>query len=494
MWEFVNVGILFDNWLEGLAVTSIFPLLISYFIFGLDDLFVDFVYWRNRLNGKKLSYDELNRVKNLPEKKIAIMIAAWKEYEVLESMINGNISHIEYSNYDFFLGVYPNDTQTLLKAQELSHKFSNVHLVVNSKSGPTSKGQMLNELVSGILKYEDNNRARFNLFVIHDAEDIIHPLSLKLINYEAENFDFIQIPIFSLPLPVNSLVGGVYIDEFAELHTKDILVRKYFKLPVPSAGVGTALSRRLIHTVQINNKGNILNPKSVTEDYELGVSLNRYNLRSTFSYAYTENNGERDFIATREFFPRNFMRSVKQKTRWTVGIAFQGFVNLGWRGTLAQKYFLFRDRKGPWANSLVLFGTLVSIFYISKGLVGQPLGKVTLDYYESLGISNKILIVLSLANLLFMLNRIIQRTITTWRVYGSQMASLVIPRLIIANLINSLASIRAIYQFSKSHLTGASIKWAKTQHELPVDFGRLQPSQEVRISRASSVESVTESV
>ena len=48
----------------------------------------------------------------------------------------------------------------------------------------------------------------------------------------------------------------------------------------------------------------------------------------------------------REFFPDTFRTSYRQKARWRLGIAFQGWGSMGWRGSLATKYFLFRDRKG----------------------------------------------------------------------------------------------------------------------------------------------------
>ncbi|MFX5693114.1 hypothetical protein ABTE17_20770, partial [Acinetobacter baumannii] len=52
-------------------------------------------------------------------------------------------------------------------------------------------------------------------------------------------------------------------------------------------------------------------------------------------------------IATREFFPGDLVASVRQKTRWLHGIAFQGWERLGWSGSLPELWMRMRDRRGP---------------------------------------------------------------------------------------------------------------------------------------------------
>ena len=108
---------------------------------------------------------------------------------------------------------------------------------------------MLNELVRGVIKYEEQLKYDFDVFLMHDSEDILHPNSLTIINSEINRADFLQTPIFSFDRPVKQWVGGTYIEEFAEIHTKDLFVREALGAPVPSAGVGTALQRRLMLTL-----------------------------------------------------------------------------------------------------------------------------------------------------------------------------------------------------------------------------------------------------
>ncbi len=63
------------------------------------------------------------------------------------------------------------------------------------------------------------------MIVTHDAEDLIHPEELRWINYYSARFDFIQTPVLALPTPFWEFTHGVYCDEFAEYHTRDMTVR-----------------------------------------------------------------------------------------------------------------------------------------------------------------------------------------------------------------------------------------------------------------------------
>ncbi|MEX5669605.1 glycosyltransferase family 2 protein, partial [Pseudomonas neuropathica] len=51
-------------------------------------------------------------------------------------------------------------------------------------------------------------------------------------------------------------------------------------------------------------------------------------------------------LCVRELFPDTFRTAFRQKARWTLGIGLQGWEQMGWSGSLANRYLLFRDRKG----------------------------------------------------------------------------------------------------------------------------------------------------
>ena len=107
----------------------------------------------------------------------------------------------------------------------------------------------------------------------HDAEDLIHPEELRWINYYAARFDFIQTPVLALRTPFFALTHGVYCDEFAEYHTRDMAVRPLLGGFVPSSGVGTGYRRDALDKLARSAANKIFEPEALTEDYENGLRL-----------------------------------------------------------------------------------------------------------------------------------------------------------------------------------------------------------------------------
>lgn len=428
---------------------------ISFLFFGLEDIFIDFIAYFKKLRPRNISSSELSLLKNADQKKIAIIVPAWDESNVIEHMLRGNIHIIDYDNYHFFLGVYPNDQETIDAVKRVQKIYPFVHPVINSKEGPSSKGQMLNEVIQYILNYESEADLKFDGFIMQDSEDAIHPLMFLLANSYLSKYDFIQTPVFSLPVSPFQLVGGIYMDEFAELHTKDLLVRSYLKAGVPSAGVGTILSRNLVLNVLAKRQQCLFNEGSVTEDYELGISshLDGFSAHFISEYYIDELTNKKEFIATREYFPKKFSSSIRQKARWTVGIVFQGWKQLSWTGPFLTKYFLYRDRKGIIANVLALMA------YVTLA--------VALVLNENFQNYSNFAKVIFITNLILMLNRCVQRWICTHRVYGASQASLMFVRWPLGVVINSFAGVVATKRFLGSWLLKSHIKWNKTEHELP---------------------------
>ena len=438
-------------------------------IFGLDDLFLNLLALANRIRPTSLDPNELQKIKSARQKKIAVLIANWHEEDVLEAMVRGNTANIRYQNYTIFLGVYPNDEATLVIAKRLERNNVKVRVLLNSCPGPTSKGQLLNEMLRQIMASEKSSLEPFDLFLMHDSEDLIHPESFSLINSETENHDFIQLPVFSLKIPWHQMIAATYMDEFAEVHTRDLLVRSHFKLAVPSAGVGTALTRRLVLSILRLQNGELLDSNCLTEDYQLGHRAHRLGFRSAFICRYIQNNSKRDFIATREYFPDRFKTSLKQKTRWTLGVAFQARAILGWWGGLGERYFLWRDWRAP-LNSLLVFGATAWLLSFSV---------VYFIYGHGLHVGNQFgFLEVCAFNLGQMILRLAIRTRTTFNIYGLSSCLLVPLRWPIANLINTLASAQAAHQYLRYKLFGEQLKWAKTQHRLPAGFG-LHSQQQI---------------
>ncbi|NDE15472.1 glycosyl transferase family protein [bacterium] len=417
---------------------------------GLDDIFIDLNAVLRRLGPRKICDERLRALREMPPRKIAIIIPAWDESSVIGRMLAGNLARIDYprESYAFYVGVYPNDPATIQAVQRVAASHGNVHAVASPLPGPTSKGQILNHVTRFLMDAARDGTAEWDAILLHDAEDLIHPLSLWLINDRLRENHYVQIPVFSLPLAWNQLVAGTYIDEFAESHTKDVLVRSRLGAPLPSAGVGTALRRDLVENLP---RGELLNEKSLTEDYELGVRVGLAGFKQEFAACFVmDGTGRRDYIATREFFPKGFYRSIRQKTRWTMGITIQGWRNLRWPGNLRDRYFLFRDRKGIVTNPATVVGYLV----IPGSWHLDPSNRPLL-----VGIS------------LLAVNRMFQRFLCVLRVYGPTTALMCLPRWPVACIINAAATFRAMKQHIESQWSGKAVRWVKTEHDLPEGFG-----------------------
>ena len=63
--------------------------------------------------------------------------------------------------YHLFVGVYPNDQETIDIVSEIQKRVPNVHMVINCIQGPTTKAQNINFVISQIKEYEKTYGWRF---------------------------------------------------------------------------------------------------------------------------------------------------------------------------------------------------------------------------------------------------------------------------------------------------------------------------------------------
>lgn len=463
-------------------------------LFALDDLHIDLQAWFRRLRPRRVTDADLTAWRQLPEKPIAILVANWHEAEVIDRMLRGNLSRLDYSRYVFFVGVYPNDPETIAAASRMAQESARVIVVTNPLPGPTTKGQMLNVIFREAIRLEAELGLQFELFVMHDSEDVLHPHSLRLFNVAAERADFIQIPVFSFARGGHQWVASTYMDEFAELHTKDLLVRNALRAGLPSAGVGTALSRKLVLTLMARQQGQVLREDSLTEDYILGMTAAELGFASSFECAYIARSVPgrrrevRDFIATREYFPSSWERAVRQKGRWIHGIVFQGRRLLRFEGHWTRRYFLWRDRKGPLVSILGLAGMIFLAASLMARLFLPMLWPIDGNtswvdaieaQRETLMLYQIVLALLSL-NLLMALWRVGHRMRSVWWVHDAKASALSALRLPVINVLNFAASFRAYQQARQAEREGRAPAWVKTTHELPADFGLSQPPSDTQ--------------
>ncbi len=450
---------------------SLLLLCLVFLIGSLDDLILDIVHGIFRLRPAKISLTDWNTLLHKEESPIAVMIPAWQEYDVLEAMVRTNLKRLQYENFHWFIGVYPNDEKTVSIALDLESRYPDkITVIINDLPGPTSKAQCLNRILQVMMGGFDKGKKPWvpRFIAIHDAEDVIHPLSFKAINAQDEDLDFIQIPIFSLPVSTSEWVAGTYLDEFADIHLREIPVRQKLRMPIPSAGVGTFFSYRIMDILG-RRFGTWFEEGNLTEDYEVSMKIARLGGKQKFMLLLDPKG---DVIATREYFPADFGRSVRQKTRWTTGIGLQTMLRWGnyespmkrlnWK-TLMARYGVWRDRKALWANPLVFLAWSVILVMFSVSILRpEALSSVS---------RNTLLSNLMFLNLVLFGLRLLQRWRFTTVLYGFQHGVLTIPRLALGSVINGMAAIRAIRQFGDASRDNKQDKiiWDKTEHFFPTE-------------------------
>ena len=457
---------------------------LCFTISGLDDAFVDACFivrsvYRRMMIRPHHSPLTMEKLCAVTEKHIAIMVPAWDEAEVIRPMLENTLRSIDYHRYTIFVGTYQNDAATQREVDSITANSTQVIKIVTPHDGPTNKADCLNWIFNGIKCHEVKTGIKYEIFVMQDCEDVIHPLCYRLFNFLIPRKDMVQLPVESLKTKWHQFTGGHYLDEFAQSHLKDMPVREALGGSLPAAGVGAAFSRKAFDLICAKRNNELFSVDSLTEDYEFGFRLHDLNLKQAFvrfsvKKLLTKRNFvtgrlyqvERDdLVCVREYFPNKFKFSVRQKSRWVVGITLQGWANLGWKGSIATRYMLFRDRKALLTNMSNLLGYVLVAIVV--GMWGMQYFFPESYRYPPLLERGSFLWSLLLLNGLLFVNRVIMRGFCTWRLYGVTQAILSFPRMIWGNFINFLATARAISQYLHFRKTGKFIKWDKTAHHYP---------------------------
>jgi adsorption protein B len=277
----------------------------------------------------------------------------------------------------------------------------------------------------------------------------------------------VQLPVLPLPDPQSRWVSGHYLDEFAQNHAKDMMVRALLDAPVPSAGVGTAICREALATIAGAGEAPF-DASSLTEDYELGHKLHALGLKGRMIRVRV--NGE--LVATREYFPATLEAAVRQKSRWLTGIALSGWDRLGWEGRPATRWMLMRDRKGLFTAAVAMLGYLAGVLLMGQLALRAAIAAETGQAMPPLLTAEQSLLPgFLLFNALLLLWRLTMRAGFTGHHYGVREALRSIPRAILANAINFLSALRAAERYRTTLLGEAAIDWDKTRHRFPVEIG-----------------------
>jgi adsorption protein B len=398
------------------------------------------------------------------QQQIAVMVPAWKEADVIGKMVENIIKRVEYRNYTIFVGTYPNDLETQRAVDEVAAIYPQIVKVVTTRPGPTNKADNLNQVYQAIRNCERSLDMTFDIFAMHDAEDLVHPFSFLLYNYLIPRAEIIQLPILPLPVEHWKWTHWVYADEFTENHLKDVVVREKIGGFVPFAGVGTGFSRRALSILQEETGEKLFNEGSLTEDYSMSLSVYLNGIKTIFVRLILDDGTpwyvplckRPAFISNWAYFPMDFVRSVRQKTRWIIGISLQEWENLGWQGNWHIRENLMKDRK-IFLSSIANMCGYISLIYFF-------LAKNWLHSWQPLMDNQP-----WLANLLFfatilMCIRLAQRFILVTIVYGPVAGLLSAPRMLYANFIAILAAYRALITYYQQKRSNKTVRWDKTDH------------------------------
>ena len=428
---------------------------VFFLIGALDEFAVDLAWLWLRLVGKAetLSIDRAEVHARPLSGPAAVLIPTWREAAVIEFTVAHALVAWPQSNLTLYVGCYANDPETAEAALRGAGGDSRVRVVQHDRRGPTTKADCLNRLYAALEEDERNSGMEFRMIVLHDAEDMVDPAALALIDGALDEADFVQLPVLPEPQRRSRWIGSHYCDEFAEDHGKAMLVREALAAAVPSAGVGCGIARPMLGKMAATGGIGPFAVESLTEDYELGLRMKAAGARPRFLRV---RGGDGHLVATRACFPARIDDAVRQKARWIHGIAFQGWDRLGWSGGIGERWMRLRDRKGPLTALVLLVGYLLLLLGGGMWIAG------------TIGIlrpwrSEPLLDAIIVANFASLVWRIIMRFAFTTREYGWREGLRAVPRVLVSNVIAIMAARRAAFAYART-LLGDPPQWDKTVH------------------------------
>lgn len=397
----------------------------------------------------------------------AVFIPAWREAQVIGATIGHALRAWPHADLRLYIGCYRNDPATIAAAMQAAAGDPRVRLVIHERKGPTTKADCLNRLYGALAEDELRSGQRARFIVLHDAEDMVHPAALVVMDAALDGAGFVQLPVRPETMAESRWVSGHYADEFTESHAKAMVVRDAMGAALPAAGVGCAISRDILFELAEARKAELERSEGpmtgrragpfasecLTEDYELGWRIARGGRRGRF-LRLRDKDGQ--LIATRSYFPATVGEAVRQKTRWVHGIAFQSWDRLGWWGTAGDLWMALRDRRGPLV-ALVLFMAYVLVV-IGAGLGAAEAARIVTPLASPPEV--RLLMAVCLAGLAW---RVLFRFVFTAREYGVAEGLRAVLRIPIANLIAIIAGRRALFAYVRS-LGGMAVRWDKTEH------------------------------
>lgn len=420
---------------------------------SLDELGIDLLWVWLRLTGRvrtgSAPADSDARLRGVA----AVLVPAWQEAAVVGAMLTHTLKSWPHADLRVYAGCYRNDPATL-SAMVTAARDPRLRIVVHDCDGPTTKADCLNRLYAALIDDETRGGFRARSVILHDAEDMVHPAALALLDRALDDADFVQLPVRPEPQAGSRWIAGHYCDEFAKSHGKAMVVRDWLGVGLPSAGVGCAFSRTSIEAIAARRgTAEPFAAECLTEDYECGLLVGQIGGAAKF---LRMRDADGQLVATREFFPAGLGSSVRQKTRWMHGIAFQGWDRLGWDARPLELWMRLRDRRAP-LTALVLASAYALLVISPLLLIAAQLG-----LYRPQPVDPLLKLLLG-GNLAALFWRCLLRGVFTAHEYSLDEGIMAVLRMPLANVIAIMAGRRAMTAYLASLYNG-QVTWDHTVH------------------------------
>ena len=415
---------------------------VGMFVGGLDELVVDAIFVRKRIG----AWCRGERTPTLADlaptgKRLAIFVPAWDEAAVIGPMLATLSQRLGSERLSVFVGTYPNDPATIAAITRAAEADPRIRLVVGTAPGPTTKADCLNRIWRALLAQERESGSPVDAVVLHDAEDVVHPGELAVIDHYLNDHAAVQLPVIPLA--------------HADAHGRALVVRGAVGAGLPFAGVGCAIARPLLGRIADGRGGDPFDAASLTEDYELGLTVAALGGRTRFARVLERPGGP--LVGIRAYFPKDFDAAARQKARWMLGIALAGWDRTGWGRTrhVGEWWMRMRDRRAPIATIVLLAAYLALTLEVTRYLLGLQGERYSPEMQALLGVTTALMLV-----------RLFVRAAFVWRLYGIAEALRSIPRMAIGNIIAMAAARLAMKRYIRM-LRGAPLRWDKTVHQFP---------------------------
>ncbi|AOR76780.1 glycosyl transferase family protein [Novosphingobium resinovorum] len=423
---------------------------------ALDEFMIDALWIGLRLTGRSPDSRITQAEATAPlSGRAAVLIAAWQEAEVIGHTVRHALANWRQDEFTLYLGCYCNDPDTIAAVAAAAGGDLRVRTVIGDCPGPTTKADCLNRIYAALCADELRYGWRYRSVVLHDAEDMVHPAELAVIDRALRRADFAQLPVRPELQPASPWIAAHYADEFAESHGKAMVVRDALGAAMPAAGVACGFSRDMIARIALRRgrDGGPFAAECLTEDYELGLLVQREGGTSRFLRVRDETGG---LVATRAYFPSKLADAVRQKSRWIHGISFQGWDRLGWGSGVIDQWMALRDRRGPLTALILACGYGLLLIEAALKLAERE----GLVQGTELSPLLQALLAICLASFVW---RSGLRCFFTASEYGLVEGLGAIPRIVVANAIAILAGRRALFSYVMT-LRGNPVRWEKTEH------------------------------